>query len=125
MRSPAPNPLPVTLLPHLGDQSNSEKSTYSQLLELPFTFLADKWGKQKMPTHLNGARQVEVIRSEYTFWLLLNMHLPKGVWGSQIPGPGGRLFEVGVGWGEGAQRQSWQESLLIRLLGAKLWFSTS
>lgn len=68
---------------------------------------------------------MEVIRSEYTFWLLLNMHLPKGVWGSQIPGPGGRLFEVGVGWGEGAQRQSWQESLLIRLLGAKLWFSTS
>lgn len=42
---------------------------------------------------------MEVIRSEYTFRLLLNMHLPKGVWGSQIPGPGGRLFEVGVGWG--------------------------
>lgn len=67
--------------------------------------------------HLNGARQVEVIRSEYTFWLLLNMHLPKGVWSSQIPGPGGRLFEVGAG--EGAQRQGWQESLLIGLSGSR------
>ena len=35
------------------------------------------------------------IRFEYTFWLLLNIHLPKRVSCSQIHGPRGRLFEVG------------------------------
>lgn len=55
------------------------------------------------------------IRFEYTFWLPLNIHLPTGVSGSQIPGPSGRLSEVG---GREAHRQGWQESLLGRLLGA-------
>lgn len=35
------------------------------------------------------------MRFEYTFWMLLNIHLPKRVSGSHIHGPRGRLFEVG------------------------------
>lgn len=50
-----------------------------------------------MPTHLNGARQAEVIRCEHTLWLLLNIHLPKGVWGSQIPGQEGGYLRLGEG----------------------------
>lgn len=59
------------------------------------------------------------MRFEYTFWLLLNIHLPKRVSGSHIHGPRGRLFEVGE---REAQRQVWQESLLIRLSGANCGF---
>lgn len=45
--------------------------------------------------HLNGARQAEVIRFEYTFGLLLNIHLPKGVWGSPLPGQEGGYLRLG------------------------------
>lgn len=47
--------------------------------------------------HFNGARQAEVIRCEDTLGLLLNIHLPKGVWGSQIPGQEGGYLRLGEG----------------------------